>query len=338
MSAPAASGLAAPVQLIDPDGSARNERLSPDAQVACYAQVVHTGQRGLVELVRASRGRDGGLRMRSRRDPARYPAAGDAYALCRLAAAGRGRGDELFATPLPRERPEPGKRAVAAGSVAWVDLDRASAEGLREVERLRPHLWVASGAGQHLYWRLADELEPDGVEELNRRLCHRLGGDPGCCEYGRIMRLPGSFNQKRGAWCRIVRVDRERPRVDPEVLRAVLPDPDPPRPPDRRPGHPVEDVGDELAAFAPPAYFGALCGLRVAEQGGAVHCPLPGHDDTYASCQVYPTAEQGWWCFGCQRGGRVYDLASLLAGGPCGRELRGEVFRAARELAAAALR
>jgi hypothetical protein len=44
-----------------------------------------------------------------------------------------------------------------------------------------------------------------------------------------------------------------------------------------------------------------------------------------------------WWCFGCSRGGRVYDLGSLLAGGPWGHELRGEAFKGARELVAAAL-
>jgi len=33
----------------------------------------------------------------------------------------------------------------------------------------------------------------------------------------------------------------------------------------------------------------------------------------------------------------VYDLGSLLAGGPWGRDLRGDAFRSARELVAAAL-
>jgi hypothetical protein len=51
---------------------------------------------------------------------------------------------------------------------------------------------------------------------------------------------------------------------------------------------------------------------------------------------VHAEAEQGWWCFGCQRGGRIYDLGSLLAGGAWGRDLRGEAFRSARELVAAA--
>ena len=93
---------------------------------------------------------------------------------------------------------------------------------------------------------------------------------------------------------------------------------------------------DELAQVAPPAYFLALCAVRVSDGGGLIACPLPDHDDAYASCQVYAEAEQGWWCFGCQRGGRIYDLASLLAGGAWGRDLRGEAFRSARELVAAA--
>jgi len=73
------------------------------------------------------------------------------------------------------------------------------------------------------------------------------------------------------------------------------------------------------------------------EGGGLVKCPLPDHDDAYASCQVYREPEQGWWCFGCSRGGRIYGLASLLSGGVSGREPRGEAFHAARELVAAAL-
>jgi hypothetical protein len=81
-----------------------------------------------------------------------------------------------------------------------------------------------------------------------------------------------------------------------------------------------------------------LCVVRVPDGGGTVRRPLPDHDAAYASCQVYGEGEQGRWCFGCSRGGRVYDLASLLAAGPWGRELRGDAFHAARELAAAALR
>jgi hypothetical protein len=67
-------------------------------------------------------------------------------------------------------------------------------------------------------------------------------------------------------------------------------------------------------------------------------CPLADHDDAYASCRVWPEADQGRSCFGCARGGRIYDLASLLSGGAWGASLPGEAFRAARVLVVAAVR
>src|SRR5829696_6755504 len=39
-------------------------------------------------------------------------------------------------------------------------------------------------------------------------------------------------------------------------------------------------------------------------------CPLPDHDDKTPSFTVYPASE-GWWCFGCNRGGDVVRLATL---------------------------
>jgi hypothetical protein len=63
------AGLAAPSRLVDPDGSVRLELLSHDAHVALYAQLVHRGRHGLVDVARATGPADGQLRMRSRRDP-----------------------------------------------------------------------------------------------------------------------------------------------------------------------------------------------------------------------------------------------------------------------------
>jgi len=52
---------------------------------------------------------------------------------------------------------------------------------------------------------------------------------------------------------------------------------------------------------------------------------------------VFAEPERGFWCFGCGRGGRLYDLQSLLDGGPWGRELRGDAFVAAKRRAHEAL-
>ena len=44
------------------------------------------------------------------------------------------------------------------------------------------------------------------------------------------------------------------------------------------------------------------------------------------------TPEQGWRCHSasCGARGAIYDLASVLLGGPWGQELRGDAFKRAR--------
>jgi hypothetical protein len=328
--------LRQPVQLIDRDGCIEAQTLSPDAHVALYCELVLSGQEGLVELVLGFRESDGELRMRSRRQPANYVRAGECGPLVRVAARARGRGEELFVTPLPRSAAEPGKRAARSGSVVWVDIDgEPKGSELGRMAALRPHLTVHSGGGLHCYWRLDREQEPDEIESLNRRLCHLIGGDPSCTDRGRIMRLPGSFNGKRGRWCRVLRADRSRTPVDPDQARRAVSDPEPPAPapPTRSNGNrPV----DKLDLIEPPAYFRALAGVEVPD-GGMIPCPLPDHEDSHASCQVFEEPERGWWCYGCSRGGRIYDLASLMAGGPWGRDLREDAFLQARDRAASTL-
>ena len=71
-------------------------------------------------------------------------------------------------------------------------------------------------------------------------------------------------------------------------------DPDPPRPapPSRSNGFQRRDA---FAAIDPPLYFGALVGIEVSPEGGMLKCPLPDHDDAFASCQVFrrPNAAGG---------------------------------------------
>jgi hypothetical protein len=58
-------------------------------------------------------------------------------------------------------------------------------------------------------------------------------------------------------------------------------------------------------------YVHALTGQRVG-RSRKVSCPL--HQDRTPSLHAYETAEQGWYCFGCGRGGSIYDLAAALYG------------------------
>ena len=100
-------------------------------------------------------------------------------------------------------------------------------------------------------------------------------------------------------------------------------------PPQRPPIAP--GVLDEID---PPDYVQALTGVEVPHHG-TINCPLPGHDDRTPSFHAYPDPGRGWYCFGCCRGGTIYDLGAELWGigtrGSYFHELR---RRLARELRA----
>jgi Bifunctional DNA primase/polymerase, N-terminal len=78
-----------------------------------------------------------------------------------------------------------------------------------------------------------------------------------------------------------------------------------------RDSEPVEDSGDFLRTLLPERYVYDIAGLRL-DRRGFVACP--GHEDSHASLKVYDTADRGWFCYQCQRGGSIYDFAALCMG------------------------
>lgn len=322
-------------RLMAQDGGLCEVALSADEQVALWARTLHRGAGGLVEVVAARRRADGTLAMRSRSAPERFPVAGDLEALVGLARRHRGVGEEVFCTPLTRRRRRSGKAGdVFAARCCWIDIDDPANLQLLRAFAHRPQLVVYSGSGgAHAYWRLARALNPTQLEATNRKLAAHLGADASSTDRARIMRLPGTHNHKADRPCRLAFCDLARSPIAPERLVAGLEDPEPPTPPPtpaelrRRRAH---LDADDAAQLPPPAYFRALAGVELPERGGHVPCPLPDHQEQLASCMVYRDPADGWWCYGCSRGGAIYDLASLLAGGAWGRALRGEEFRAVK--------
>lgn len=63
----------------------------------------------------------------------------------------------------------------------------------------KPSIIVKSGGGIHFYWILKEAgtiFDVPVVEDINKRIAVMLGGDLNACDASRIMRIPGTLNQK----------------------------------------------------------------------------------------------------------------------------------------------
>lgn len=231
--------------------------------------------------------------------------------------------EHVWVGVVPR-RPHPetgelgGTRAhVGAARVLWADCDSADKEF--PVERLQgfsppPHMLVGSGGGYHAYWLLREAIEDaEHLRESNERLASAIGGDLQSADAARILRPPETFNFK-------AKYERPRPvelllvghhrRYRLEEVVGGLPCPRPPR---RRAlaEHAPARSPDPLQRIAPAAYFAELASLEPGRDG-KVCCPLPTHADPGPSCHIYESPAEGWYCFGCGRGGDIYELAGEL--------------------------
>jgi hypothetical protein len=225
---------------------------------------------------------------------------------------------DVFVGVLARVRRRGRLEDVAPqAGVLWADCDTPGSAAALASFQPRPSMVVSSGSGQHrhAYWFLREPVDLGSVERLNRRLALALGADAGVVTKPHtILRPAGSMNMKHSppAPVRLIGL-RESRRVSCEELDHRLPREQPRVEVDkrarfaRRPWRAV--AGDPLQSVPPPVYFERLTGLRVG-RSGKVRCPF--HEDRTPSLHVYDDPDRGWYCFGCGRGGSLYDLASLL--------------------------
>ena len=204
-----------------------------------------------------------------------------------------------------------GKRAIDGSHLVYIDCDtdRAGAK-LRDFEH-PPTVEIASGTDGHVhaYWRLDRTESTDAVERANRQLAARLGGDRACVDIARILRPPETRNHK---CCppRPVELLAYRPgaRYALEELTSGLIDTATARPPSSPMTFAAGDELDaRLRAISAQHFAFALTGVR-ANRAGKITCPF--HDDDTPSLQLY--AGGTFYCFGCLRGGTIYDFAAAL--------------------------
>lgn len=220
---------------------------------------------------------------------------------------------DVYVGVLPRRQHGGGREdLVDTASVVWADCDTAGAVSALRRFRPMPAMVVSSGTAQncHAYWFLRKPVSLDAIELLNRRLALTLGADVRCSDPARILRPSGSVNMKHDP-ATPVRLLRCAPRqlVDIADLQRDLPPL--PEPPAARPPCAIlaGRSADTFDGISPRVYFERLTGLVVG-RSGKVCCPF--HEDRTPSLHVWEEPTRGWYCFGCGRGGSVYQLAAWL--------------------------
>lgn len=222
---------------------------------------------------------------------------------------------DVYVGCAPRSRRAGTKDAIAAVHTLWAECDGRAAAQAALSWRPAPSIVVASGSGPnvHAYWLLERALEPAKAEAANLRLAKALGADAACFDAGRILRPPGTWNHKHEVPrpVALLRLTPDRVfNVEEVIARSAVVDLDAvTRRWERRPGR--DDRGDPLLRLRPDIYVSALLGLT-PNRARKVRCPF--HEDERPSLHVYATAQRGWTCFSCRRGGSVYDLAAALWG------------------------
>jgi hypothetical protein len=220
---------------------------------------------------------------------------------------------DVYVGVLLRRRRAGGRGACERSHLAFIEIDRPDALAQLETYRCPPSVAIASGTPGHVhaYWQLRHSVDLDELEQANRRLAIRLGGDLASVDAARILRPPTTVNRKHAqpAPVRLLALHPAR-RYQLHELTAGLDDPSGRPRPHSHPGRAASgDLDRQLLAIPAATYVPALTG-RQPNRAGKVSCPF--HDDHTPSLQLY---DQGWYCFGaCRAGGSIYDFGALLYG------------------------
>jgi hypothetical protein len=216
---------------------------------------------------------------------------------------------DVYLGVVPRTRPSGGRAAVGPVWSLWVDADDDTAVAALEAFDPLPSIVIRSGSpsGRHAYWLLDEPLNPVHAERANRRLAKALGADLQATDAARILRPPETTNHKYDPPAPVSLERFEPVRLSARAAVGHLPDGPPLA--RERPPRPSARLDEPLRHIAPDVYVKRLTGITVP-RSRKISCPFHADDDP--SLHVFRTPERGWYCFGCGRGGSIYDFAAAL--------------------------
>lgn len=101
---------------------------------------------------------------------------------------------DVFFSPAMRKTPGDTKEDVLGTVALWADVDNEN----KPRWTLPPTYVVFSGHGWHCYWFLKSPcFDLNDIEECNRILADDVDGDRGCWNANRVLRVPGTTNNKQ---------------------------------------------------------------------------------------------------------------------------------------------
>lgn len=211
-----------------------------------------------------------------------------------------------------RREPEANVGVATGGGLVVVDIDEGGEKSVRQLEAnhgpLPPTVESVTGRGRHLFLRVdPGQRVPCSAGKLGAGLDVR--GDGGYIVAPGSVHPSGAIYEWRTApdeaplaplpakWLELLVAERAASNVI------------------QFPSRP-ETGGGYLESLTPPDYIGFLLGRNV-DAWRHIACPF--HDDSTPSLMVYPDPGfgqkgQGWWCYGCERGGGIYHFAAYLLG------------------------
>ena len=242
-------------------------------------------------------------------------------------------GRDTYVGVLLRDHRGGGREAVSRSHLVFCELDAEASDNLITRAPRPPSILIASGTPGHLhaYWLLNEEVSAERVQEANRKLAYRVGGDLASVDAARILRPPETWNQKHRppAGVRLLLLS-ERRVYELEELLAGLEDPAIARHTsrERQAGRRSEPsarrrmatdtaaLDERLREIPTSVYVLRLTGVEPNREG-KIACPF--HHDRTPSLQCYPDGM--FCCFGCRQAGSIFDFAAALWGlGTKGRE------------------